>query len=71
MGGGSGGAGLLRTGGDVAQTVGAFLAGRGLRNKRDDLLRAMNDVDNARSQLDALVASLKASGYDVGLVEVA
>ena len=54
MGGGSGGAGLLRTGGDVAQTVGAFLAGRGLRNKRDDLLRAMNDVDNARSQLDAL-----------------
>lgn len=47
-------AGFLRTGADVAQTVGAFLAGRGLRNKRDDLDRTMADFDDARSQLDAL-----------------
>jgi len=47
-------AGFLRTGGDVAQTVGAFLAGRGLRNKRDDLDRSIAEFDDARTQLDAL-----------------
>lgn len=46
--------GFLRTGADVATTMGAFLAGRGLRNKRDDLDRNMADFDDARAKLDAL-----------------
>ncbi len=47
-------AGFFRTGGDVAQTIGAFLAGRGLRNKREDLDRNITEFDDARTQLDAL-----------------
>lgn len=51
---GSGGAGFLRTGADAAEAVTGFFAGRNLRQKRDDLLSAMDAETAARDKIGQL-----------------
>ena len=51
---GSGGAGFLRTGADAAEAVTGFFAGRNLRQKRDDLLSAMDAETAARGRIGGL-----------------
>lgn len=51
---GSGGAGFLRTGADAAEAVTGFFAGRNLRQKRDDLLSAMDAETAARDRIGGL-----------------
>lgn len=52
--GGGGGPGVswLRTGGNAAQAVGAFLQGRGIRRKLEDLDDSLRDSKNAMLELD-------------------
>lgn len=56
---GRGTAGWLRTGADAAQTVGAFLAARGIRRKIEDVRDALSDGERALSELDVMGASGK------------
>lgn len=53
---GGNGAGFLRTGADAAEAITGFFQGRNLRQKRDDLLTAINAANTARDQLGALTS---------------
>lgn len=59
LGGGGGMQTWLRTGADAANTVGAFLAARGIRRKIDDANLALDDQRSAMAELDALTAGGK------------
>jgi hypothetical protein len=50
------GRGLLNTAADGAETVAAFLEGRNLRRRRDDLLDALDQHRAAKAELDAMVS---------------
>ena len=53
---GGSGAGFLRTGADAVEAITGFFNGRNLRQKRDDLVTAINAANAARDQIGGLTS---------------